>query len=118
MKTLIGQARRRQHRRRIALALVVVTLGAAGGIAYGLESGGSGSARTATGRSGFATIVRAGTKYVVVKPSTGQVIRLCLAPAPNAKFSPAPTSHSGWVADSSSAVREWIYTGAVTACKR
>ncbi|HEX3453037.1 MAG TPA: hypothetical protein VHS03_00315 [Gaiellaceae bacterium] len=117
MRTLIEQARHRQHRRRIVLAVVVVALCAAAGIAYGLESGGSG-ARKAAGSRGFATVVRAGTRYVVVKPSTGQVIRLCLAAAPRVKFAPAPTSHSGWVAESRAAVREWVYSGPVTACKR
>ncbi len=99
------------------LAVVVVALCAAGGIAYGLESGDSGRARTASGNPGFATIERAGTTYVVVRPSTGQVIHLCWAPTPDVKFSPAPASRSGWVADSSSAVQHWLAYGPVKACK-
>jgi hypothetical protein len=114
MKSLIGQARRRQHRRRVVVSLVVVALCAAAGIAYGLVR--DGGRATASGTQRFATIERAGTTYVVVKPSTGQVTRLCWAPAPNVTFSPAPASHAGWVADSSSAVRHWLSYGPVKSC--
>ncbi len=113
MKSLIGQARRRQHRRRVVVSLGVVALCAAAGIAYGLVS--DGGRATASGTQRFATIDRAGTTYVVVKPSTGQATRLCWAPAPNVKFSPA--SNAGWVADSSSAVRHWLSYGPVKSCK-
>jgi hypothetical protein len=115
MKSLIGQARRRQHRRRVVVSLVVVALCAAAGIAYGLVS--DGGRATASGTQRFATIERAGTTYVVPKPSTGQVTRLCWAPAPNVKFSPAPASRAGWVTDSSSAVRHWLSYGPLKSCR-
>ena len=111
MAAVIEDARRRRRRRRLGLAVVVAALCAAGGIVYGFESANSRGTRTATSKPGYTTVEPRPGLRSSFRPSNGRVSRLCWAPAPYVRFSPAPTSDSAWVSDSKAEVRRWLANG-------